>query len=336
MKSLRYLLVPFVALAFCVSAFGQQKIEVKSAGQPKVAHLTGAKPSPRSALAKAPRHVNVGDTPSQWLVAGTATMTLQMAGNATYGDCVSAEEGFSKSAYSVMNGQPELLIPDSTVIAWASAHGYLNGANLTDVMTTMQTDGMVTGGTAWCDGGYSAVSWTDSASLCNAMTKGPVKIGIAAGFLQQVVGGSNGWIALNEPQDNNEDHCVGTALGYGPLSFLCQALNVAVPAGADPSQLCYLMYTWQTLGIVNQTTINNTVGEAWLLTPTTVVGVPPVDPPSPTPRPTPTRRGTDTIAALVHQYQDGDEVDKAEVLSIIEKGEAAVKKYQAKHHAVSP
>ena len=61
--------------------------------------------------------------------------------------------------------QAELLIPTSEVVSWASQHGYLNGANLTDVMTTMETDGMVTASgsasTMWCDGPYSAVDWDE-------------------------------------------------------------------------------------------------------------------------------------------------------------------------------
>jgi hypothetical protein len=56
--------------------------------------------------------------------------------NYVYGDCVSAEEAFAKATAA-----PQTFIPEATVVAWASAHGYLNGAYLTVVMGTMQTQG---------------------------------------------------------------------------------------------------------------------------------------------------------------------------------------------------
>ena len=56
--------------------------------------------------------------------------------NYTYGDCVSAEEAFAKATAA-----PQTFIPEATVVAWATKYGYLNGATLTAVMTTMQTKG---------------------------------------------------------------------------------------------------------------------------------------------------------------------------------------------------
>ena len=296
-------------------------------------HLTGAKPSPRAKLAAAPRYKATGPTPAQFAV---IPATLSMWGNDSYGDCVPAEEAFAKAAYSTgyATGLPpaELFISESEVISWASAHGFLNGASLTDVMDAMAAGGMTSGTTTYNDGPYSAIDWTNSASLCNAITVGPVKIGVAAGQLQNTVGSSNGWIALNFRQDQNIDHCVSLS-GYGSLAYCCSACGVTVPAGVDPKQLCYLLFTWDTVGIINQASLNAICGEAWLRNPTTVVGPPAPPTPTPTPGPTPTRRAaavfkglSDVFAEATRQYQTGGPAEKASVLALLEKLEADLPK----------
>ena len=148
---------------------------------------------------------------------------------------------------------------------------------------------------------------------------------MAANQLQNVVGSSNGWIGLNFSQDPNIDHCVELN-GYGSLAYCCQTLGVPVPDGADPAQLCYILDTWSTQGIVNQASLNNICGEAWLRTPTTVIGPTPSPSPTPTPQPTPTRRAaavfkglSDVFAEATKQYQTGTPAQKAQVLSLLEK-----------------
>ena len=82
----------------------------------------GAIPTPRAVLAAASPHVPFAAAPPQFLV---KPAQLSMWGNGQYGDCVSAEEAFAKACYS-----QEIFIPEATVIAWASAHGVLNGAGV--------------------------------------------------------------------------------------------------------------------------------------------------------------------------------------------------------------
>lgn len=95
--------------------------------------------------------------------------------NYIYGDCVSAEEAFAKAAAT-----PKTFIPEATVVSWATAHGYLNGAYLTDVMTTMQTDGFPLNKKKYDDGRYNSVNWTNAAILQSGIySHGPVKIGVA-------------------------------------------------------------------------------------------------------------------------------------------------------------
>ena len=106
--------------------------------------LRGAFPTPRHKLAAARPHRIIGDTPTKF---ANVPAKLSMWGNGTYGDCVSAEEAFAKATNS-----PELFMSDVVVIEWARARGFLNGANLTDVMDAMQWTGMPLGSTIYNDG----------------------------------------------------------------------------------------------------------------------------------------------------------------------------------------
>src|ERR1700733_5293893 len=104
-----------------------------------------------------------------------APQRMSMWGNYDNGDCVTAEEAFAKACHT-----PEIFIPEATAVAWASAHGVLNGANLHEVMVWMQTDGFAAGGHTYDDGAILSVNWTDPAVLIQAIWEGPVKIGVAA------------------------------------------------------------------------------------------------------------------------------------------------------------
>lgn len=292
----------------------------------KLKFLTGAKPTPRHKLISAAKFTIKG-APLQYAV---VPKTLSMWGNSVDGDCVSAEEAFAKAMYSVANGQTELFIPENTLVSWAAKHHYLNGAELTTVMTTMATQGLVTGGTTWCDGGYQAVDYTNTQQLDSAIFVGPVKIGIAAAQLQSSgAGNGNGWTLIGAQPDTNEDHCVSLC-GYGPLSWLATQVNATLPAGTDGTKPGYLMFTWSSIGVVDQVTVNNIVGEAWVRNPTTTVGGSPT--PAPTPAPTPTRRFSrllKDVDVLVGKYQTGSESDKAQVLSLLDKVESTTA--SAKH-----
>ena len=254
--------------------------------------LRGARPTPRHKLAAATPHHPVAGVPASF---GVLPLTLNMFGNDTYGDCVTAEEAASKMAYSVWAGGTQLLITDQTAIGWAKSHGVLNGADLTDVLTWMQTDGMTAeDGKVYTDGPHQSVDWTNDTTLRSAIFTGPVKIGVAADQLEDAVNSTNGksgWIASNFQHDGNEDHC--TALwGFGTLAQLIAMMNAAyklnltAPAGVDPTTLSYLFYTWQTVGIITQASLLNITGEAWLRTPTTPQAPAPT-PPTPAPVPVP-------------------------------------------------
>jgi hypothetical protein len=153
----------------------------------------GAIPSPRSELSAAMPHVpdmTIALPPSflMW------PAQMSSWNNYVYGDCVSAEEAFAKATAA-----PQTFIPLATVVAWATAHGYLNGANLTSVMSTMRGNGFAFNKRTYDDGPYNSVNWTDAGILQRAIySHGPVKIGVGAGDFQSnphglVTPGTSGW-----------------------------------------------------------------------------------------------------------------------------------------------
>src|SRR5664279_6400298 len=121
----------------------------------------GAMPSPRSALAAAAPHVPSIGAPPSFIM---KPQRISMWGNDVHGDCVTAEEAFAKAC-----NNPEVFISDADVIAWATRHGVLEGANLTEVMTWMQTDGFPGGSVTNDDGPYYSVNWMAAGTLQSAI-----------------------------------------------------------------------------------------------------------------------------------------------------------------------
>lgn len=223
----------------------------------------GAKPSPRHRLASATPHRIIGETPAQWL---WLPKRLSMWLNDTYGDCVTAEEAFAKDC------DKELFIADNVVLAWAAANSVLNGAYLTQVLDLMQTNGFRQAGELYNDGPFTSVDWTNAAVLQNAISKSPVKIGVAATQLESAVPNppKNGWLATSFQTDSNEDHCTSLC-GYGPIEWLAKLLGGSVPAGVDGAAPAYAMFTWASIGIIDVPSMLAITGEAWLRWPTTII-----------------------------------------------------------------
>ncbi len=224
----------------------------------------GAIPSPRSALAAStPHRVRVG-APPQLL---TRPQQISMWGNDVHGDCVTAEEAFAKAC-----NNPEIFITDQEVIAWATAHGVLEGAYLTQVMTWMQTDGFLEGQAVYDDGPYQSVDWTDAAVLRSAIAQGPVKLGVAADQIETAywtTNGQTGWFGTGFHSDASEDHCVSLC-GYGTIAWLASQLGVSVPAGVDGTKPGYAMFTWDSIGVIDVPSMTAVTHEAWLRVPTTI------------------------------------------------------------------
>lgn len=241
---------------------------------------TGAKRTPIHKVIEAIRTGRAGVHKAKNSIPATVAMvpvTLSMLGNDRYGDCVTAESAAAIEAYSVSLGLPEIIITDSATIAWAGAHGDLNGAELLPVIQDMERDGIKDSkGVLYKAGTPSSVDYTDEATLRSAIAVGPVSIAIGSGDLPSGAGNNNGWYALASRGTAN-DHCVGL-WGYGKAEDLYKALGLPCPA-ACIGKTGYLLYTWSTIGFVTHAWIVGTVQEAWVRTPT-VVGL---QPPTPTP-----------------------------------------------------
>ncbi len=242
----------------------------------------GAKPSPRHKLLEAAPHVVVTAPPPQWAY---VPPHLSMWGNDQHGDCVTAEEAFAKACYS-----PEIFIDDAVVIGWASRHGVLEGASLTEVLDAFaQRDGFAIGGQEYGNGPYYGVNYADEIVLRSAVATGPVKIAIDADALPVDAGRTSGWYSLGTGRFTNTDHCVSVC-GFGPAGWLYQQMGVPLPAGLPASTVGFLIYTWNTIGFVVFGWIQGTCVEAWVRNPTTV-GVPPLPGPTPPPGPGPSPVG---------------------------------------------
>jgi len=246
-----------------------------------MARPRGAFPSPKWKAFAAPACRAIAGIPAAFSV---IPPTLNTWGNTTYGDCVSAEEGAKLAQYSVMCGLSEVLCPDAILVAWARKHGFLNGANLTDVMDAMISDGIAINGITYKDGPYQSVDWTNDAVLSSAIFTGPVKIAVAASQLEDVVTDSNGWWGTQFKKDHNSDHCVNLC-GFGSASAVADIVKTSPPSGFNNSSRCYLLFTWGTIGVIDQASMEAITDEAWLRSPSTV-GEGPAPTPSPIP-PTP-------------------------------------------------
>lgn len=234
---------------------------------------TGATPTSRAKLCAATPHTVRGTTPAQFL---TLPSQLSYWLNNQYGDCVTAEEAFAKACAGI-------LISDDTVRAWAEQHFVMNGATLDSVLTMMVTDGFRQDGNVYNDGPAHTVDWTNPAVLQNAISQGPVKIGVAAAQLQGVpgIGQQSGWHATGFQRDDNEDHCVSLC-GYGPAAWLRDKLTPGSTPDAHlapTTQPAYALFTWNTVGVIEYPSLLAITGEAWLRTPNEItMGTNPVPP----------------------------------------------------------
>src|SRR3954447_16676628 len=221
----------------------------------------GALPTPRSILAAATPHAaSLLGAPPEYIV---IPPKLSMWGNDVHGDCVTAEEAFAKACY-----QPEIFISEAEAIHWATRHGVLEGAYINQVLDWMVNDGFHQDDQTFNDGGKRSVDWNNSGILKDAISQGPVKLGVAADQIQAAWTGHSGWFGTGWHLDPNEDHSVALC-GYGSMTWLAQPLGVSVPSGVDGSKPGYAMFTWNTIGIIDEPSMRAVTQEAWLRVPTT-------------------------------------------------------------------
>ncbi|HBZ8586309.1 TPA: hypothetical protein MM852_003612 [Salmonella enterica subsp. enterica] len=187
--------------------------------------------------------------------------------NNRYGNCVTAEEAFAKACQN-----PEVFISDKEVYRWARAHNALNGAYISQVLHTMTYDGFIQDGNRYNNGRYYSVNWRNPAVLKSALIKGPVKIGVSANQLEKACRTTrfrNGWVAQGFRVDERTDHCISIC-GYGSFSWLSQQLKTALPRNANPNTQGYALFTWGSIGMIDQRSLAAITSEAWLRIPTTI------------------------------------------------------------------
>ena len=96
----------------------------------------------------------------------------------------------------------------------------------------------------------------------------------ANGAQGQVTPGTSGWAIHGLPTGQPEDHCASLC-GYGLLGVLAglfeqHGVKVNLPRGM-PAGLCYAMFSRGSIGIIDQQSLMNITGEAWVRNPTTIV-----------------------------------------------------------------
>lgn len=197
-------------------------------------------------------------------------------GNDKYGDCVTAEEAFAK-----VTASGHYFIPECTVIGWAERNGYLNGTTCSSVLSTMRDKGIDFSMNILYDGNFSIINYKDCTALRNAIyCCGPVKLSIDSKYMQPVTSpakgnmtpGESGWALYNYPQSGKHDHCVSVC-GYGLLDDLISEfkkyqIDVRKSSGM-PGGMWYAVFTWNSIGIVDEQSLLNMTYEAWARDPVT-------------------------------------------------------------------
>jgi len=235
-------------------------------GNVEVLVPSGEFPSPNQELAGARRYRGGGSIPESFMA---WPIEIGSWGNEKAINSIWAEEAFAKAC-----AEPKALIATEVVLSASRECGSSNFAAF------MQTHGFQMDRKAYLDGPFSLINWTSAASLNSAIANvGPVKIGVASANLAsgpqgQVTPGTSGWAIYGRPTGQLEDHCASLC-GYGPLAALVglferHGVTVNMPTGM-PTGLCYAVFTWGSIGIVDRQSLMNITGEAWVRNPTTIV-----------------------------------------------------------------
>jgi hypothetical protein len=224
---------------------------------------SGEFPSPNQELAAAQRYKAGRPAPESFIAWPTAidSWGKEKASNSSW-----AEEAFAKSC-----AEPWVFLPTEVVLSTSQECGSSNFAAF------MQTHGFHMDQKAYLDGPFNLVNWTNAATLNDAIANvGPVKIGVASANLAsgQATPGTSGWAIYGLPTGQPEDYCASLC-GYGPLAALVDlfkrhGVDVNLPSGM-PTGLCYAIFTWGSIGIVDWQSLMNITGEAWVRNPTTIV-----------------------------------------------------------------
>jgi hypothetical protein len=222
---------------------------------------SGEFPTPNHELAAAQPYRAVGAAPESFIA---WPIGISSWGNEQAGNLIWAEEAFAKAC-----AYPKVLISTDVVVSTSRKCGSSNFAAF------MQTHGFQIDRKAYLDGPFQSVDWTNVVALNGAIANvGPVKVGVASGLHGQVTLGTSGWAIYGLPTRQPENHCASLC-GYGPLAELVDLIErhgvkVNLSSGM-PTGLCYAMFMRGSIGIVDQQSLMNITGEAWVRNPTTII-----------------------------------------------------------------
>jgi hypothetical protein len=229
---------------------------------------SGEFPTPNHELAAAQPYRAGGDAPESFIA---WPIGIDFWGDEKVNDSIWAEEAFAKAC-----AEPRVFIPTEVVLFTSRECGSSNFSAF------LQKRGFQIDRKTYLDGPFNSVDWTNAAALNGAIANvGPVKIGVASANLAsgphgQVTPGTSGWAIYGLPtvQPEYEDHCASLC-GYGSLAALVElferhGVNVMLPSGM-PAGLCYAMFIWGSIGIVDLKSLMNITREAWVRNPTTIV-----------------------------------------------------------------
>jgi hypothetical protein len=223
-------------------------------------------PTPNHELGASRPYKPRGATPESFLA---WPIEIDSWGSEETGNSSWAEEAFAKAT-----ADPKVFIPAEAVQNAARECGSMNFSHF------MQARGFELDGTAYLDGDFYSVDWTDTAVLNAAIAHAaPVKVGIARETLVsapfgRMTPGKNGWVAHSLEQCAPGNTC-GSLCGYGDPTRLAglfaeRGVTVDVPP-AMPAGLCYAIFVSGSIGILDRQSLLNITGEAWVRNPTTIV-----------------------------------------------------------------
>ena len=227
---------------------------------------SGKFPTPNHELGSARRYEARGAAPESFLAWPTR---IGSWGGENADGSIWAEEAFAKAC-----AEPRVFVPEEAILRASRECGSSNFARF------MRTRGFQVNGAAYLDGTFRLVNWTNAAVLNSAIAHiGPVKIGVApAGLISgahgEVTPGASGWAVYSVPASEPGAYCASLC-GFGPLAALVQlferrGVKVHPPAGMA-GHLCYAMFAWGSIGVIDSQSLMKITGEAWVRDPTTIV-----------------------------------------------------------------
>jgi hypothetical protein len=137
----------------------------------------------------------------------------------------------------------------------------------------MEQNGFHQDGHVHNDGPCYALNWEDPGIMTGSIAEGPVKIGVGHEQLYATWErnhGRKGWIATGYHADISGDH-VASLCGYGTIDWLANQLGAQVPAGVDKAARGYAIFSWNSIGIIDDQSMRAITTEAWLRRPTTII-----------------------------------------------------------------